>query len=678
MKQLQYLLFLILPFITVSCGSEDLSKDSENPNEDESKEFYQIPAKDLQDWVDGISNDTHYVLAGFNGDLPCVYVSSSDNNGVLFKFNENGEISDISSNGIVISVSTRNDEQIVSWITDNNEFCSLPVKHRFSKLIINKPTSRAMGFSLLHPSTVHTVVDIIQNIQSLGEIGLDLFTSDMLEFLNDLSNFSFDAILGTNPIGLSIVTLKNMIVGMYDSLYERHRRVMYGDCSIKIEEISNDGKGNIDVFVSIENANTIPDHLYHLYYKESEEATRNTVYWGIVGRSEFVPRKYFYTDPYYVVKLLDSKVSSAQHFMVSFPMPKKGDKFIFRSFLASTRLANSIDDVNDNIIKYSDNYNYNVLDAYIRDFKQVSCCKIGNKVNFVCNVSGYINSVEDINEWGFYFKDDDNSYTYFPSKYTLGYSPNNGISSPNEDTIEIPLSIDYDKFDENYYKDIRLGIYTKGGFDITYNGWSEPQVYAVHYEFSLCPDGNHPHIIDLELPSGTKWSCCNVGASYPENYGNHYAWGDLNIWRPYAYPYFTYPQYGAGSYTYIGSNISGTEYDVAHMKMGGDWQMPTYAQLQELARYCMAEWTQLNGIDGTLITGSNRRQIFLPAINEERDDGASLLPYSCGYYWSSNLVEAYPATANALIIHEGCSMGFIRHNRRMGLSVRPCIPNKKQ
>ena len=27
-----------------------------------------------------------------------------------------------------------------------------------------------------------------------------------------------------------------------------------------------------------------------------------------------------------------------------------------------------------------------------------------------------------------------------------------------------------------------------------------------------CPDDNHPHAIDLGLPSGTKWACCNVGA----------------------------------------------------------------------------------------------------------------------------------------------------------------------
>ena len=43
-----------------------------------------------------------------------------------------------------------------------------------------------------------------------------------------------------------------------------------------------------------------------------------------------------------------------------------------------------------------------------------------------------------------------------------------------------------------------------------------------------CPDDNHPHAIDLGLPSGTKWACCNVGASTPEGYGGYYAWGETS------------------------------------------------------------------------------------------------------------------------------------------------------
>ena len=32
----------------------------------------------------------------------------------------------------------------------------------------------------------------------------------------------------------------------------------------------------------------------------------------------------------------------------------------------------------------------------------------------------------------------------------------------------------------------------------------------------FCPDENHPHAIDLGLPSGMLWACCNVGAKSPK------------------------------------------------------------------------------------------------------------------------------------------------------------------
>ena len=43
---------------------------------------------------------------------------------------------------------------------------------------------------------------------------------------------------------------------------------------------------------------------------------------------------------------------------------------------------------------------------------------------------------------------------------------------------------------------------------------------------SICTDNNHPHAIDLGLPSCTKWACCNVGAVKPEASGGYFAWGE--------------------------------------------------------------------------------------------------------------------------------------------------------
>lgn len=65
---------------------------------------------------------------------------------------------------------------------------------------------------------------------------------------------------------------------------------------------------------------------------------------------------------------------------------------------------------------------------------------------------------------------------------------------------------------------------TKALYEAT-EGWNKFQniVEMAGGDFSnLCPDDNHPHMIDLGL--GVKWACCNVGASKPEEYGGYYAW----------------------------------------------------------------------------------------------------------------------------------------------------------
>ena len=36
-----------------------------------------------------------------------------------------------------------------------------------------------------------------------------------------------------------------------------------------------------------------------------------------------------------------------------------------------------------------------------------------------------------------------------------------------------------------------------------------------------------PEYVDLGLPSGLKWATCNVGATKPEEYGDYFAWGEV-------------------------------------------------------------------------------------------------------------------------------------------------------
>ena len=124
-----------------------------------------------------------------------------------------------------------------------------------------------------------------------------------------------------------------------------------------------------------------------------------------------------------------------------------------------------------------------------------------------------------------------------------------------------------------------------------------------------CPDDNHPHLIDLGLPSGTKWACCNVGTSSPEEFHNFYAWGVTETQDKCNWESYPYRGTEEGTFQDIGNNIAGTEYDVAKAKMGVIYQMPTKAQFEELLQNCSAEFKdnrtlQFTGPNGKTLTFS--------------------------------------------------------------------------
>ena len=198
--------------------------------------------------------------------------------------------------------------------------------------------------------------------------------------------------------------------------------------------------------------------------------------------------------------------------------------------------------------------------------------------------------------------------------------------------------------------------------------------------YKKCPDNNHPHMIDLGLPSGTKWACCNVGASKPEGYGGCYAWGETakkSIYDGDTYKYGTYNlpnDDDKNKLVNIGSDIQGTQYDAATAKWGSQWVMPSIEQMEELKNNCTSEWTTKNGVKGRRFTGTNGASIFLPAVGYRWLGNARNHAGTQGFYWSSTLGESRTNYAFNLWFHSGY-VGTDYDNRCHGYSVRPVRKN---
>lgn len=120
---------------------------------------------------------------------------------------------------------------------------------------------------------------------------------------------------------------------------------------------------------------------------------------------------------------------------------------------------------------------------------------------------------------------------------------------------------------------------------------------------------NRIEAVDLGL--SVKWASANLGASNPWDIGYLYHWGETEpsnnntVENESSNKDEENPQH-------IDKDISGTEYDAARHLLGGKWRMPTEDEAYELFTLCDFQASQLEGVEGTLITGPSGKNIFVP------------------------------------------------------------------
>ena len=152
--------------------------------------------------------------------------------------------------------------------------------------------------------------------------------------------------------------------------------------------------------------------------------------------------------------------------------------------------------------------------------------------------------------------------------------------------------------------------------------------------------------VDLGLPSNTLWATCNVGASSPEEYGDFYAWGEVETKNETAYTDEGYRFHNGNESEYSKYNSTDNkmtldlEDDAANVVMGGNWHMPSKAQLLELSANTTTAWTNDyngTGVAGAILTSKNNgNSIFFPAAGEAIDDAAAYQGVVFSV-WSSSL-----------------------------------------
>lgn len=202
---------------------------------------------------------------------------------------------------------------------------------------------------------------------------------------------------------------------------------------------------------------------------------------------------------------------------------------------------------------------------------------------------------------------------------------------------------------------------------------------------------NGHYYVDLGLPSGLKWATCNVGATFPEDNGDFFAWGETEPYYSSLSPlvWKTGKSRGYNVCSYRFASGSGWEYaqlsryntsrtwglvdnrttlllsdDAARVNWGGSWRMPTDENWTELLEKC----TFAGVYWGILVIGPNGNCIYLPSAGRRVDESA--VQISDGFYWSSSLCHEQPCYALARKF--SFNVPFMNKSfRSEGLLVRP-------
>ncbi len=229
-------------------------------------------------------------------------------------------------------------------------------------------------------------------------------------------------------------------------------------------------------------------------------------------------------------------------------------------------------------------------------------------------------------------------------------------------------------------KGIKMSTTANGDYAFNISGLNAGTTYyyrayaveAGQYRYGDVRSFNTIEAIDLGL--SVKWASCNVGATSPEGYGDYFAWGETTTKSSYSSSNsVTYGLYASEleSCSIIDADGDLTAaYDVATVNWGGDWRMPTSAEIGELIHKCSWSWTTRNGVKGCKVTGPNGSSIFLPAAGY-RSTTAFYSAGSHGYYWSGTLHGAGSYDAYGFNFYWNYNISRDYSSRDYGFTVRP-------
>lgn len=201
----------------------------------------------------------------------------------------------------------------------------------------------------------------------------------------------------------------------------------------------------------------------------------------------------------------------------------------------------------------------------------------------------------------------------------------------------------------------------------------------------------------VDLGLSVMWSNMNLGATRTDQYGEHFAWGEIAPshdygWHNYEFNDFhaddeyslyitkyCFDRYGERQDLDRGGVTLDMYDDAAYMQWGEGWRMPTDEEITELSEKCT--WTYITERMTFTVTGPNGNSIIIPFEGVGIGsgvyvDGGPAIPAG---FWTSTLSENESPYAVQLVLEglpeDEFNKGVSREgsNRCFGCYIRPVM-----
>lgn len=455
-----------------------------------SSQIYSIPENEIGGWNYGYASNEEILLYTQDketGDKVLYFnkVDANDSNGLILQFNESdnligiGNINDfwhiIETEDSVIFYKVDDDAFVERSFSKSEYKFKLNVKQRTGRELFDLATALS-GKNGSYIGLFMSGVDILE----------DLTNMDLIKLLYDTSWLSITiGISAAAPPVAVTVGITAAAVNLFLALdRENAVRVLFKDCNIHIDDVYC-MNGKTFVKTSINHSSSIPNYIY-TSNREGCFLRENAISCGILARDVFDRITIDLYDYSSELKFISEKEKTQDAISLTFEMPSVclTDNFspiFFRPFLMSSDLDPKTEYNHDSTkrgrIKYGNTVEYKKFNGDILSFNQLYAehrvsAEGKNYISFDTGVDAYINSLENLLEWGVYVVNQNGlvPYDYYPShlknvKTSDSFNINLNVNKEDFD------SIDYDNF--MAVDTIRLGLYAK-----LYNETS-PQNYSL-------------------------------------------------------------------------------------------------------------------------------------------------------------------------------------------------------